>query len=185
MDKQTIIGAGQTIFKQGEKGGDLYFISEGEVDLYVRDEDSGKEAIVATLGPKSVMGTMSFLEGDPRSATAKAKTELKCVKISQMQRDRMLTSVPSWFRILIKDLSGNLRRLNTEYIRITNEMTLLKKRFDVKEKQKERQEEEFNAEKERIRAEVDEWKSVAAKFKDQVNSLKTENSDLKAKLSAK
>ena len=96
MDKVITIGAGREIFKQGEKGGDLYFIKEGEVDLLVRDEDSGREAIVATLGPKSVMGTMSFLEGDPRSATAKTKTELKFIKISHVQRDRMLKSVPSY-----------------------------------------------------------------------------------------
>ena len=185
MDKVITIGAGQIIFKQGDKGGDLYFINEGEVDLLVRDEETGREAVVATLGPKSVMGTMSFLEGDPRSATAKAKSEIKCIKISQVQRDRMLTSVPSWFRILIKDLSQNLRRINTLYIKMTADMTLLQKKLGVRDKQKVRQEEDFNLELGRTKEELAEWKKAAGKFKKEGAALRQEVDSLKAQLAAK
>lgn len=151
MDKDITIGSGRTIFKQGEKGGDLYFIKGGEVELLVRDEETGNEAVVAVLGAKTVIGTMSFLEGDPRSATARVKSELKCIKISQVQRDQMLKSVPSWLRILIKDLSVNLRRLNLEFINSKSQIKIIEKKHEVKVKQKEQLEKELQETQESLR----------------------------------
>ena len=83
-DKEVTIGEGQVLFRQNEKGGDLYFIKTGTVELSVRDEETGTEAIVATIGDRSVIGTMSFLEGAPRSATAIAKGEVKLVRVSEV-----------------------------------------------------------------------------------------------------
>lgn len=128
--KETTIGQGQTLFRQGEKGGELFFIKSGKVELTVRNEATGESAIVATLGDRNVLGTMSFLEGEPRSATAKALTEVKAVLINQAQRERLLKTVPAWFQVLVKDLSGSLRRLNIEFTTLKAENELLKKRLE-------------------------------------------------------
>ena len=148
--KETIIGAGQTLFRQGEKGGELFFIKGGEIDLTVRDEKTGSEAVVATVGDKAVLGTMSFLEGDLRSATATAKTEVKCVMINQVQRERLLKTIPQWFHVLVKDLSSTVRRLNLRLTVVETENLKLKKRVEImdgklkeieaKEKEKENEE---------------------------------------------
>ncbi|MEZ4743165.1 MAG: cyclic nucleotide-binding domain-containing protein [Bdellovibrionota bacterium] len=129
--KETVIGAGQEIFRQGEKGGELFFIKSGEVELWVRDEASGKDISIGIAGPKSVLGTMSFLENDPRSATGRCKTEVKCVVINQMQREKLLKSIPSWFQVLVKDLGSNLRTIDTKYSKLAAEHEVLKKRFDL------------------------------------------------------
>jgi CRP-like cAMP-binding protein len=123
-------GTGQTLFRQGEKGGELYFIKTGRVELSVRTED-GQSAVVATLGDKAVLGVMSFLEGDPRSATAKAVTEVKAVVVNEAQRERLLGSVPHWFSVLVKDLSSSLRRLNGEFAALKAEHEALKKKYDA------------------------------------------------------
>ena len=124
---ETTIGQGQTLFRQGEKGGELFFIKSGKVELTVRN-DAGESAVVAVLGTKSVLGTMSFLEGDPRSATAKALTEVKAVVVNEAQRERMLKAMPAWLGVLIKDLSTNLRRINVEYAHLKAENEVLQKR---------------------------------------------------------
>ncbi len=126
-------GQGQTLFRQGEKGGELFFIKSGKVELSVRDED-GATAVVATLSDKSVLGTMSFLEGDARSATAKALTEVKCVIVNQAQREKLLKTVPPWFAVLVKDLSSSLRRINIDYAHLKTENELLKKRLPAEKK---------------------------------------------------
>jgi CRP-like cAMP-binding protein len=72
--QETTFGNGQQLFRQGEKGGELYFIKSGKVELTVRNDATGESAVVAVVGDKSVLGTMSFLEGDLRSATAKCVT---------------------------------------------------------------------------------------------------------------
>jgi CRP-like cAMP-binding protein len=72
---------------------------------------------------------MTFLEGDTRSATAKALTEVKALIVDTEQREKLLGSVPDWLRALIKDLSLNLRRLNMEYTDLKSENEELKERL--------------------------------------------------------
>ena len=122
-------GQGQTLFRQGEKGGELYFIKSGRVELSVRNEQ-GEEAVVATAGDKSVLGTMSFLEGEPRSATGTALTEVKTVIVNEAHREKLLKTVPTWFTVLVKDLSSSLRRLNGEVAHLKTENETLKKRIE-------------------------------------------------------
>ena len=143
VEKVTTYGAGRTLFKQGEKGGELFFIKEGQVSLIVRNAETGDEAEIAVLGPKTVLGTMSFLEGDPRSATAITKTEVKCVKISQIHRDKLLETIPSWFGILLKDLSMNIRRLNGQFLNLDAEHKKLDKRYQIAESRRESLEQEL------------------------------------------
>lgn len=126
----TVFGQGQTLFRQGEKGGELFFIKAGQVELSVRSE-SGEHAVIAVVGEKSVLGTMSFLENDPRSATAKAVTEVKAVVVNQAQREKLLKSIPTWFGVLVKDLSSNLRRTNLEFAQMKAENERLKKRVEA------------------------------------------------------
>jgi CRP-like cAMP-binding protein len=132
-DQETTFGAGQILFKQGEKGGDLYFVKSGQVELTVRSE-AGETAVVAVLGERNVIGTMSFLEGDARSATAKCITEVKAVVVKQGMREKLLASIPKWFFVVVKDLSGNLRKLDEKYANLLTENETLKKRIEFMKK---------------------------------------------------
>lgn len=132
-DQESTFGEGQILFKQGEKGGDLYFIKSGKIELTVRAE-SGDSAVVAELGERSVLGTMSFLEGDVRSATAKCLTEVKAVVVKAGQRERLLKTIPNWFFLIVKDLSANLRRLDEKYAALAAENETLKKRIEFLKK---------------------------------------------------
>jgi CRP/FNR family cyclic AMP-dependent transcriptional regulator len=128
-DQETTFGTGQLLFKQGDKGGDLYFVKSGQVELTVRSE-TGETAVVAVLGERSVIGTMSFLEGEARSATAKCLTEVKAVVVKQAVRERLLATIPKWFFVVVKDLSGNLRKLDEKYANLLAENETLKKRVE-------------------------------------------------------
>lgn len=127
--KERNYGAGQILFRQGEVGGDLYFLQSGKVELSVHTPRTGLNAVVATVEAPTVLGTMTFLEGDTRSATAKALTEVKALIVDTEQREKLLGSVPDWLRALIKDLSLNLRRLNMEYTDLKSENEELKERL--------------------------------------------------------
>ncbi len=52
------------IFHQGDPGTTLYLVEAGEVKLTVT-ADSGKEVILALLGPGAFFGELSLLDGDP------------------------------------------------------------------------------------------------------------------------
>ncbi len=63
---------GETIMREGEWGGNTFYLSvTGDLDVYVRDE-SGEEKKVARLAPGACLGERSILAGVPRNATIKA-----------------------------------------------------------------------------------------------------------------
>ena len=68
------------------------------------------------------------------SATATAKSELKYVCVPAHQKDSLLAQAPSWLKILLKDLSSNIRRLNERYVDVCSDLKLAKKQLSVKEK---------------------------------------------------
>ena len=135
-EKLSTFGEGRSLFKQGDASGDLYFIKEGQVELSIKNAETGEPTVIATLGNRSVIGTMSFLEGEPRSATAVAKTKVTCVVIPQTQREKLLSTVPTWLNVLVKDLASNLRRMNEKCVTMQNDLAKTKKNLELRERQK-------------------------------------------------
>jgi len=59
---------GDVLFREGDPGASLMIVLEGSLVARVRT-DSGAEEEVARLGPGEVVGEMSFIDAEPRSAT--------------------------------------------------------------------------------------------------------------------
>ena len=70
--------AGETIFEQGERAEFVYEIVSGEVDI-VRVLTNGGEERLARMGAGRYFGELGPLLGFPRSATARAATEVTAV----------------------------------------------------------------------------------------------------------
>jgi CRP-like cAMP-binding protein len=114
--KITTIGQGQTLFKEGAKCDSIYFIKSGQVEVSRLDQESGKKVVLQVLGPESVVGTMSFLLGLERSATAVCLSEVKCIEIKEAQRDTLRKQIPPWLQSLLKDLVGIIKGQNEKYL---------------------------------------------------------------------
>jgi uncharacterized membrane protein len=72
--KERQFPANRPVFWLGERGDDFYLIRQGKVTVSCPDE-SGKEVILATLGPGHFFGEISLLDGGPRTATVRATTD--------------------------------------------------------------------------------------------------------------
>ena len=64
---------GESIFRKGDVGAELYVVLEGEVRVHL-DHD-GHEVTLASYGPSKVVGEMSVFDDQPRSASAQAACE--------------------------------------------------------------------------------------------------------------
>ena len=124
------------LFRQGSAGGDLYFIKKGSVELLVQEQKHGSEAVVAIVHAPAVLGTMTLLEKEVRSATARCLTAVHAVVVTQAQREKMMQEVPQWLHVLLKDLSANLRNLNEKYVQIKTKHDVLEKRIQLEESKK-------------------------------------------------
>ena len=103
---------GESIFRKGDVGAELYVVLEGEVRIHL-DHD-GHEVTVARHGPSKVVGEMSVFDDQPRSASAQA-TENTTVRV--LRRDRMQAIVHEHPEVLlefVRNLSQRLRVMNEQ-----------------------------------------------------------------------
>ena len=75
ISEEKAVKKGGTLFREGEPGDVLLVVLEVKVEVTKR------EATLATLEAGSVLGEMSLLGGDTRSATATAATDVKYLAI--------------------------------------------------------------------------------------------------------
>lgn len=74
-------GPGETLWRQGDLGDCLLLILDGYLGVYLDSDDAG-EVLHDTVGPGSLVGELSVMDGLPRSATVKTKTSCALVKIT-------------------------------------------------------------------------------------------------------
>jgi CheY-like chemotaxis protein len=96
----------QIVFRQGEESSFLYYIAEGEF----RVEVNGRQ--LATINPSDLLiGEMSFLLEETRSATVIANTKAKLIKISKEAFVESIKSKPYYGIFLAKLIAQRLQRL--------------------------------------------------------------------------
>jgi hypothetical protein len=103
---------GESIFRKGDVGAELYVVLEGEVRIHL-DHD-GHEVTLALHGPSNVLGEMSVFDDQPRSASAQAVENTTC---RVLRRDRMQAIVHEHPEVLlefVKNLSQRLRAMNEQ-----------------------------------------------------------------------
>jgi len=98
-----------TIFAQGAPANAVYFVRAGAVKLSVVSP-SGKEAIVAMLGPMDFFGEGCLTDQNVRTAHAKALTSVTLVRIVKNEMLRALREQPAFsHRFLTHLLRRNIR----------------------------------------------------------------------------
>jgi len=81
------------ILREGEKDAHMLLLVSGMVHIVKRDS-SGVEKIIATRGPGETSGEMSLIDGEPRSASAVAATEVTLLALSQENFIRLNDEFP-------------------------------------------------------------------------------------------
>jgi putative ABC transport system ATP-binding protein len=84
------LAAGTSLFEQGDPSDVVYMIDDGEIDI-IRILAGGGEEPLARLGPGQYCGELGPLMGFPRSASARAATDVRLTVMSPHEfRQRML-----------------------------------------------------------------------------------------------
>jgi putative ABC transport system ATP-binding protein len=68
---QVTLAAGEVLFEQGSRGGRVYFVESGRMEI-VRVHADGSEEHLIYVAPPAYFGEMGPMLGLPRSATARA-----------------------------------------------------------------------------------------------------------------
>jgi CRP-like cAMP-binding protein len=130
--------AGGVIFDEGEVGTEMYVIQSGSVDIVKRVKE--KEKLLATLEKGDFFGEMSILEDLPRTAIARAKTDVELVRINQSTFDEMLRNNSEIAVRMLRKLSRRLRETTALLEQSTGASKVLEESSDFFSKVGERHE---------------------------------------------
>lgn len=97
---------GTIIFEEGEIGDCMYIIMSGQVNI------QKENTLLAVLQEKEILGELSLLDAETRSATAIAKTDCLLYKIGQEPFYELVEARPEVAIGCIKILCARLRMLN-------------------------------------------------------------------------
>ena len=105
------LAADQTLFIAGDAGDGCYRIEEGLLKASVVAAE-GSERILAILGPGSIVGELSMIDGGPRSASVSALRDSKLNFVSRADFDSFGRSNPEFYQHAMTLLARRLRETN-------------------------------------------------------------------------
>jgi CRP-like cAMP-binding protein len=92
---------------QGQPGTSMFVVADGEVEVVVRQAD-GHDIVVDTMGRGEVVGEMSLLTGEVRSATVRAADGALVYEVGRRQFEPLLQANPQWIDELEEIMGGRL-----------------------------------------------------------------------------
>ncbi len=110
--KRQVVETGAVIFSQGDDARALYFIIAGDVEIVRRDEGGG-ETLIAVLGAHDTFGEMALLSDTRRTATARARSRTRVLKVTFEDFDALLAGseeLQSAVRGLFEERAEDLAR---------------------------------------------------------------------------
>lgn len=101
---------GDALMKEGDTSNSMYWVQSGTLRLYKKKGAGFIELGVVHSG--EVVGEMSFLDSQPRSASVEALQPCDIVEIPRGKFEEFINAQPSWMKSLIQTLVKRLRTTN-------------------------------------------------------------------------
>ncbi|MBY0516688.1 MAG: cyclic nucleotide-binding domain-containing protein [Bacteriovoracaceae bacterium] len=112
MATKKIIQKDDILIREGEHSAAMYWVQSGQLEVLKRK--GNEEVKLGFIYSGELVGEMSFLDGEPRSASVKAVTECELVEIPKDVFEKVFLSQPTWFQGLVKTLTERLRKTNAK-----------------------------------------------------------------------
>jgi CRP/FNR family transcriptional regulator, cyclic AMP receptor protein len=94
---------GTVLTRQGDSGDECFVIVDGKAKATMRGRGS------SSMGPGSVFGEISLLDGGPRSATVTAETDMRLLVLTSRGFRSLLRDVPTVAPQVMRALAARLR----------------------------------------------------------------------------
>jgi CRP-like cAMP-binding protein len=112
----------EVLFEEGVRENSVYLIVEGR--LAVTKGGEGNRTTLHVLERGDLAGEMSFIDGTPHSATLMAHGDAKVLSLKRDRFESLLQSHPlvvyHVMRTIVRTVHSTLRRMNMQYIEMTN-----------------------------------------------------------------
>ncbi|MPZ19040.1 MAG: cyclic nucleotide-binding domain-containing protein [Luteitalea sp.] len=110
MSESIEINSGDFVFREGEAGGELYVIEEGQVELIAGPHDQRR----TTLDVGDFFGERSLLDDVPREVSARALTRCRLLRLDRAGFSEIVRQSPEIAVLMVRHLSRRLGSGGTE-----------------------------------------------------------------------
>jgi CRP-like cAMP-binding protein len=108
---------GEVIVRQGDVGECMYVIQDGQVEVVI--EDNGIEVVLAERGEGEFFGEMAIFDRDVRSATVRAKGQVRAITVDKKSFLRRIHKDPSLAFRIVETMSHRIRELGDDVARLS------------------------------------------------------------------
>jgi CRP/FNR family cyclic AMP-dependent transcriptional regulator len=98
------LGAGQTLFREGEPGKLMYVLMSGTAQISVNG------MVVEFAEEGAIVGEMGMIDEGSRSATVMAKSDCKFLPIDRKRFDHLVLHTPDFAQHVMRVIADRLRR---------------------------------------------------------------------------
>lgn len=109
---------GRTLVEKGSRSTDVFFLLEGRAKVLLYSS-SGREVCVHNIGPGDTFGDIAVLDGEPRSASIMAASELRVAVMRARDFMTCLESSPAAALWLARNLASGVRRLTEQVFELS------------------------------------------------------------------
>jgi CRP-like cAMP-binding protein len=109
---------GRTLVEKGSRTNEVFFLLEGRAKVLLYSSD-GREVSVHDVGPGDLFGDIAVLDGEPRSASIVASSDLRFAVMRAGDFMAALESSPAAGVWLAKRLASSVRRLTEKVFELS------------------------------------------------------------------
>ena len=102
------LAKGELLFSQGDESSDLYVVMDGRIAISTRSTD-GRESMVAVLEAGGLFGEMGLFDGGPRSAEARALSDVELIEIAFDDVRAAIELRPEVLWVIVRLLAQRIR----------------------------------------------------------------------------
>ncbi len=102
---------GEQLFSEGDAGDRAYIVKSGELEVV--KTSAGRDILIAVVRSGEIIGEMSLLEDQPRTASVRSRTPSRLLVISPQQLDHLFDTSPSAARAMLRTVSARFRGMES------------------------------------------------------------------------
>lgn len=124
--------AGEFLFKENDAGYHFFIIQDGQVEIF-KTLDNGDNIQLAIAGAGTSLGEFAMIDRRPRSASAKALSQVTAARVSEEAYNELLSELPEWAVSVMRALVERLRQANEIVRRAATTMPSVMHKLDLAE----------------------------------------------------
>ena len=113
--KRLTVKAGDDLIREGDRSDAAYFVLSGLFDVVKRVGET--EVLLSRIEKDTIVGEVSMLDDNPRSATVRCVKEGVVVVLDRATFQAKVQNLDRFTQVLLKTLSRRLRALTDDYSR--------------------------------------------------------------------